>query len=77
MEYMEYMNTKKGQFEPAEVGKLNEKHFTTFYSYRIAVNRQKGNQVFPEFLSNSSKPKQQSSTLFTFWSSDVIKPISN
>jgi hypothetical protein len=22
------MNTKKGQFEPAEVGKLNEKHFS-------------------------------------------------
>jgi hypothetical protein len=24
------MNTKKGQFEPAEVGKLFAKHFSTF-----------------------------------------------
>jgi hypothetical protein len=25
---MEQMNTKKGQFEPARLGKLIEKHFT-------------------------------------------------
>jgi hypothetical protein len=26
------MNTKKGQFEPAEVGKLIEKHFNLYFT---------------------------------------------
>jgi hypothetical protein len=36
------MNTKKGQFEPADVGKLIEKHFRCHS--KITTELEKGNQ---------------------------------